>query len=492
MGCGATRVKINQKLASENLDSMNQSRCFNESFIVENPKKFTDVYKIGEPLGSGAYGEVRMVTHRLTNQDRAVKIYRKSLNCSSSYAKIKLEIEILKQLSHPIIVKIFEYFEDEKKVYIVLEKCDGGELFDEIFRRKFLSENIAALIAKQLFSVVAYLHDKQIAHRDIKPENILLEGEADFVNIKIIDFGAAVSYLPKSKMSELIGSTFYISPEVVNCNYTEKCDEWSCGVIIFILLCGAPPFPGRNDDDIVSKIKKGVFTFDKPIWQQISSEAKDLINQLLCPEKYRLTAKQALQHPWIQKLGTYPSPRTTLFISALENLKSFQSANKLKEAISMFITLQVINIHDVKELKELFKAIDKNGDGRLSREEIKEGILKLQGIDASDEHLKNIINEVDTDGDGFINYEEFIKATLSENVIYSKENLKKAFDMFDLDGSGKICLNEMASVFKENVVDKNTMMEFMKEADRNSDGEIDFDEFSGFFTRLSIRRKSLT
>lgn len=486
MGCSIPKTKQISIISANNGDILSHSRGFNESFIVENRKIFTEVYKVGKLLGSGASGEVRLVTHRLTNQERAVKIFRKSIDYTTAYANFKTEIEILKQLSHPTIVKIFEYFEDHKRVYIVLEKCDGGELFEEIFKRKYLSENIAALILKQLFSVVAYLHDKQIVHRDIKPENILLEDREDFFNIKLIDFGAAITCTPKNKMTEMIGSVFYMAPEVANYSYTEKCDEWSCGVILYILLCGNPPFPGNTNDEIISKIRKGVYTFDQPIWEHISSEAKNLIQKLLCPPRSRLSAKEALNHPWILQQGHYPKPRTGFFTLVLENLRSFHSYSKLREAISGFITSQIVNAQDTKELRELFKTIDNNGDGKLSKDEVKQGLGKLQGVEASEEYIEKIMSEVDTDGNGFIEYDEFIKATLNENVLYSRGNMRKAFDMFDLDSSGKISLHELKYVFSEEI-DRKGLEEFVSEADKNSDGEIDFDEFCGFIMRFFVR-----
>lgn len=486
MGCGVSKAKEINNIVADSIENLSHPATLNESFIVENHKKFTEVYKIGKTLGTGGFGEVRLVIHRLTNQERAVKIFRKAHDFAGAYSKVKSEIEIMKKLCHPIIVKIYEYFEDEKRVYLILEKCDGGELFEEVFKRKFLSENIAALISKQLFSVVSYLHDKNIAHRDIKPENILLEEREDFVNIKIIDFGAAVSFTPKTKMIEMIGSPFYIAPEVANYNYNEKCDEWSCGVILYILLSGVPPFPGNTNEEIIARIKKGFYSFDQPIWGQISNDAKDLIQKLLCPVRSRISAKEALLHPWIQSQASYPKPNTSFFNSVVDNLKTFHSKSKLKDAISVFITSQVITTHDTKELRELFKTIDANGDGKLSKEEIKDGLKMYQGIDAPDEYVDKIICEVDTDGDGYVDYDEFIKATLNENVIYSKGNLKKAFDLFDLDGSGKISLNELNFVFVDKMVDKQILVDFIKEADVNSDGEIDFDEFCSFITKISI------
>ena len=269
MGCGiSSKHGIRKTLVD--VSSASNIKNSPEQFVTSNEKKFTDVYKVGICLGSGAYGEVKRVVHKITGQERAVKVFLKDFNHFSSYKTVKNEIEILRRLNHPIIIKMYEFFEDEKRVYMVLEKCDGGELFEQISKNKRLNENIAALICKQLFSALSYLHDNNIAHRDMKPENILLEDREDFINIKIIDFGTAVTIQKNNKskgrnnnwmLTDVVGSAYYIAPEVIIGNYDEKCDLWSSGVILYILLSGVPPFAGNTNEQIMHKIRIGKFSF---------------------------------------------------------------------------------------------------------------------------------------------------------------------------------------------------------------------------------------
>ena len=487
MGCGSSK-EVKQHLTVVDNVAISALKSSPTSFVTVNQKKFTEVYKVGKTLGDGSYGEVKLVIHKVTGQERAVKLFRKDLNNQASYVKVKTEIDILKKLSHPIIIKLYEYFEDEKRVYLVMEKCDGGELFEEIYKRKILTENLAGTICKQLFSAIAYLHENRIAHRDIKPENILLEEREDFFNIKIVDFGAAINFVPGSSMKEMIGSAFYLAPEVARYNYDEKCDMWSSGVILYILLCGNPPFGGDTNEKIIARIKKGAYSLEGPVWENVSEGAKDLINKLLCPANQRLTAHEALIHPWIQSQAVNSTPRSGLYMEAIENLKAFHSVNKLRDAVSIFISSQIISNHESKEIRELFKRIDVNGDGKLSKEEMLEGFNQVNGIDNNEEYIEKIMKEVDTDGNGFIDYNEFLKACISEQVMYSRENMKKAFDMFDLDGSGKISSTELQQIFSVGNLENAMWQDIVRQADKNSDGEIDFNEFYDFIKALSQTR----
>lgn len=485
MGCSCTK---DTRIKKSNPKSRPQTlKLTPESFIKSNSKDFTDVYTVGTSLGSGAYGDVIQVIHKLTNQERAVKIFlkNKDKHKDSSYEKTKNEIEILKKLSHPTIIKIFEYFEDEKRVYIVMEKCYGGELFDQITTKKTLNESVSAMICKQLFSAISYLHSNKIVHRDIKPENIMLEDSDDFINIKIIDFGTATYYDGGELLKELTGSSYYISPEVIQGGYNEKCDEWSIGVILYILLCGNPPFGGSSNEEIMRKIKIGTFNYNSPVWASVSPLAKDLLNKLLCHPSVRLAAEEALRHPWIEEKGKYPIIKSPILSNVIENLQSFNGLNKFKDAISTFITSQILEIHETKELREIFKSIDINGDGKLSKEEMINGFACHKEILNRDKYIEKIINDVDTDGNGYIDYNEFIKATVNRQKLYSKDNLKKAFDIFDLDSSGKISAVELEKAFSLGTNKNSIWQDLVLKADKNSDGEIDFQEFCEFIENLS-------
>ena len=208
-------------------------------------------YSIGEVVGSVAFATVRKVKNKANGQLRALKIIKKQKNQNN--ARMYLEVEILKKLIHPNIMQIFEFYEDKKNFYIITEFCEGGELFDKIIEKGMFSESDGAWVMKQLLLAVNYIHSQSIVHRDLKPENILLDTKKDNI-IKIIDWGTARFFDKTKKMNKINGTPYYIAPEVLAEKYDEKCDIWSCGIIMYILLCGYPPFNGETDEQILEKI----------------------------------------------------------------------------------------------------------------------------------------------------------------------------------------------------------------------------------------------
>lgn len=457
------------------------------SFVQENENNFSDIYRLGKVIGTGTYGEVRLCYHRESNSKRAVKIIRKDLMTSEVLrSNLDKEISILRSLDHPNIVRIYEFFEEVKRLYIVMEFCKGGELFAEIVKRKYLTEVHAAHIMKELLGTIEYLHERNIAHRDLKPENIMLEERHDLMNIKIIDFGVATLFNGKN-LQGIYGTMFYIAPEVLMGSYDSGCDIWSCGVILYILLSGYPPFDGKSDTEITEKIKSMNLSLDHEPWPRISPEAKDLLTKLICPAKKRITAHQALQHPWITSLVKRELPKTEVYSEALKNLKNFRSTSILRDAVNTFITTQFISANDTKDLREVFRNMDKNGDGKLSKEELLDEYLKIMGESEAKEEVDRIMKEVDSDNNGFIDYSEFLKGSLDSSKVLSIQNLKLAFQMFDQDGNGTISASELRKVIAgKGLADNKIWNEIIMEVDQNGDGEIDIAEFEKIILRSGI------
>ena len=293
-----------------------------KTIVGKTEGKIRDHYRIGKMLGQGAFGEVRLCLHKASQQQRAVKVLRKNLLDPKEMEMLKNEIAILKDMDHPNIVNMYEYLEDEKRFYIVTEICKGGELFDEIINRAKFDEHDAAVVMKQLLSSVNYCHSNNIVHRDLKPENILLEQDRDLEKIKIVDFGTSLMFDPERNMDEKLGTAYYIAPEVIKKNYNEKCDVWSAGVILYILLSGEPPFndPKADNDAIMKKVEIGTYDIDNGVWRSISDEAKDLVRKMLTYDPAeRISAEAALAHPWIADNASVTFDASTA-ASALGNL----------------------------------------------------------------------------------------------------------------------------------------------------------------------------
>lgn len=453
---------------------------FKHVFTSENPGRIDDYYKIDrKTLGEGSYGKVSMGVDRNTGAIRAIKNIDRSK--ISDEKRFEDEVNIQQQLDHPNIVKLYEVFKDAKRVYLVMELCTGGELFDRIVEEAekhnnegAFDERGAATYMQQILGAMHYLHSHHYVHRDIKPENFLLQNKTPEAEIKVIDFGLAKAFEPGAGqvMRTKAGTPYYVAPQVLQGSYDEKCDIWSCGVIAYILLCGYPPFFGENDDQILRRVKRAEYEFASPDWDGISANAKDFIRQMLTydPTK-RPSAERMLDHTWLTTAAAGSSGRVAKDLGT--KLKSFRGASKMKK-VALTLIAQQLKDDDLKELRETFIALDKNKDGTLSAAEIREGMLKAK-VDLPTD-LVEIMKGLDTDGSGNIDYTEFIAATISQKQYLKKEVLWAAFRVFDKDGNGIITKSELGLLLQEDK-DLHMLESMVREVDLDGDGNISFEEF---------------
>ena len=443
-------------------------------------------YKILSKLGSGSFGNVFLAQNKYTKEKVALKQIKKANKDLLSDGKIRDEIDILKNLDHPDIVRIIESFNTKDSYVLVTEYCEGGELYDQV--RNQLSETQIAVIFKQLLSGIAYLHSHNIVHRDLKLENILIHeiekskttGE-DLFNIKIIDFGTARIFGNKKKPQSIVGSSYYIAPEVLRQRYNKECDLWSVGVILYMFIVGHAPFDGCDDEEITANIQKGIYRKDDRRWKKASREVKDLIQKLLIYQpKKRLTAKQALQHPWFQITDSnilYDNVEESDIIECIKNLLTYNICSKLEELVLAYIIHNIPRPKQAKSAIKLFKLVNEVGDGKLLKKELKKTILLF----VTEEFLEKYDFDeqfylIDGDKKGYINYEEFLRACLERKKILTDEILLYAFNFFDPNNTGFIKMKKMKSFF-ENKVDDNTFQMIFNEIDLDKDGKINFKDF---------------
>ena len=478
MGCCSLKLK-KEKLEHPSYQSpINRLSISKKNFVHLVRGNLTEYYTVVKKIGDGGFGLVKLAVQKTTNVKRAIKSI--TLTPSMDSGKLMDEVNILKNLDHPNIVKVFEVIQDSRYLNIVMEYCSGGELFDKIKGTNGFSENIAAKYMLDIVSAVKYCHSVQIVHRDLKPENILFENFTNDARLKIIDFGTSQYFKPRERMRKFIGTSYYIAPEVINKNYDQKCDVWSLGVILYTMLCGLPPFYSKIESEIYEKIKKMPVSFRSATWDSVSDEAKVLIQKMLRKDPVsRISIDDVYSDPWLQNRAHNRVPDRPIAKEALENLQKFhvtliQAKNNLQRITLNYIVNQLLSDEEIDELRKTFESLDKNGDGRLSREEVEAGCKAFEND--GELNIDELMKSCDTDGNGYIDYTEFLTATINWKVALSNERLIAAFKVYDKDGDGKISLKELVKALGH-VADMDFFTQMIKIADKNNDGEIDFDEF---------------
>ncbi|CAD8080235.1 unnamed protein product [Paramecium primaurelia] len=293
---------------------------------MQGNEDINKVYTLEKTLGEGAFGVVKRAVKKSTGEQFAVKIINKENLSNDDLLALQTEVEILTQIDHPNVVKLYEIYEDDTYFYMVLELMTGGELFERIVEKDHFSEKEAAATLRPIIDALTYCHKMGIVHRDLKPENLLYSSMEPGALLKVSDFGLARFVGSEEVMMTQCGTPGYVAPEIINGKgYTEAIDFWSVGVILYIMLCGFPPFYDEDNDKLFSMIKNGNFNFPSPYWDQISNEAKELIKGLLTidPAK-RLTTEKILKHPWLLN-NTHKS-----IVNLQAKLKDYRASKKIK------------------------------------------------------------------------------------------------------------------------------------------------------------------
>ena len=465
----------------EESSNNNKPVVINKETFVTVGRALRDSYEFSKNLGKGGYGKVFQVRNKNTGQLFACKKLSK-LNVNN-LIKFRREISILQKMDHPNIIKLYDVFESQNSLYLIMEECHGGELFDRILKRiennEMYSEKEACEIIQQVMSAIEYCHKQGIAHRDLKPENLLYLKEGSEINnpIKIIDFGLSQEINVKKILNSKVGTAYYVSPEILQGNYSEKCDVWAAGVILYVLLSGEPPFNGPSDGVIYSKIRQFKFNFPEKRWNKISNGAKDLLSKMLVPESQRLSASQVLEHPWFQLVKDNQIPLEKIKLDGTSNFfKEYKESNKLKKIVLLYMASK-LREEEILDLNKLFKAFDKNNDGQIDYKEFEQGIMRLNSKGIKKEEIQSFFNDIDSDNNKKIDYTEFIAATLQKNIFLKKEKLYDAFSALDKDKNGKIAKTDLMNVLKLQPQHDHFVTELIKSADKNGDGFIDYKEF---------------
>ncbi|GJM97003.1 hypothetical protein PR202_ga13893 [Eleusine coracana subsp. coracana] len=403
-------------------------------------------YELGGELGRGEFGVTYLCTEVATGARFACKsISKRKLRTPVDVEDVRREVDIMRHMpSHPNIVSLSAAYEDEDAVHLVMELCEGGELFDRIVARGHYTERAAAAVTRTIVEVVQVSDDNfsslrhGVMHRDLKPENFLYANKKESSPLKAIDFGLSVFFRPGERFTEIVGSPYYMAPEVLKRNYGPEVDVWSAGVILYILLCGVPPFWAETEQGVAQAIIRSVVDFKRDPWPRVSEPAKDLVRHMLDP-----------------------NPNTRL------------------PQHKYLVIAEHLSVEEVADIKQMFDGMDVNKNGKLTYDEFKAGLRKL-GNQMPDSDIRILMDAADVDKNGTLDYGEFVAVSIHVRKIGNDEHIQKAFSYFDQNNTGYIEIEELRQALADELEgnDDDIINGIIRDVDTDKDGKISFDEFA--------------
>ncbi|XP_022930598.1 CDPK-related kinase 1-like isoform X2 [Cucurbita moschata] len=415
-------------------------------------KHFAAHYDLAHELGRGHFGYTSSATAKkgpLKGHPVAVKIIPKSkMTTAIAIEDVRREVKILRALTgHKNLVQFYDAFEDQDNVYIVMELCEGGELLDRILSRggKY-SEEDAKIIMVQILSVVAYCHLQGVVHRDLKPENFLFTSKEERSTLKAIDFGLSDYVKPDERLNDIVGSAYYVAPEVLHRSYGTEADMWSIGVIAYILLCGSRPFWARTESGIFRAVLKADPNFEESPWPSLSSDAIDFVKRLLNKDyRKRLTAAQALCHPWLADHQDIKIPLDTI---TYKLVRAYICSSSLRKS-ALGAVAKTLSSVQLGYLEKQFTVLGPNKNGFISMQNFKTALIKNSTDAMKDSRVVEYGNMVSSIQYRKLDFEEFCAAAISIYQLEGMENWEQharhAYDLFDKDGNRPIMIEELAS-----------------------------------------------
>mmetsp|Transcript_74472 Transcript_74472/g.206837 ORF Transcript_74472/g.206837 Transcript_74472/m.206837 type:complete len:566 (-) Transcript_74472:157-1854(-) len=441
-----------------------------------------------DEIGSGGYGKVFVAKDRMF-ENRKVAIKKVVVLDPEKKKAFAREVKIMKELDHPNICKLLETYEQQRMMFLVMEYCEGREVFDRIMDLGQITEQSTADIVKQATSALKYAHKRGIAHRDMKPENLCFcSDDPDNSQIKVIDWGLGF-YFGQARMKSAVGSLTYAAPEVLDARanqpYSSACDLWSLGIVAYVMICGRAPFWGSYSEQL-RRMRKEQFPMSDATWQATSKDAKDFIRGLMKSDpRKRMSIDAAWAHPWLVRTAAKSSD-VNLMAEVLQNMKKFSGSSAFFSVCVASVARQ-LDHRALRDVHKVFCEMDTNGDGVLELQEVKAGFEKIYGADSSHANeVEEMFRKLDLDGSGSIDYTEFCAAGIGEHLCMQDTTLWAAFRVFDAhDDDGTVTVDELKQVLKSTDVSKawsadvcsKVAEKIVSEFDQNGDGTVDFDEF---------------
>ncbi|KAJ4955774.1 hypothetical protein NE237_012557 [Protea cynaroides] len=452
-------------------------------------KNFAAKYELGKEVGRGHFGHTCSAQGKkgeLKGQLLAVKIISKAkMTTAISIEDVRREVKILKALSgHPNLVKFYDACEDANNVYIVMELCEGGELLDRILSRggRYTEED-AKVIVVQILSVVAFCHLQGVVHRDLKPENFLFTTGDEDAPMRLIDFGLSDFIRLDERLNDIVGSAYYVAPEVLHRSYNMEADIWSIGVITYILLCGSRPFWARTESGIFRAVLRADPNFDDAPWPSVSPEAKDFVKRLLNKDhRKRMTAAQALTHPWLRdRICSVP-----LDTMIYKLVKSYLRATPFRRAALKALS-KALTEDELVYLKAQYRLLEPQKDGRVSLENFKTALIRNATDAMKESRVPAIINTMEQLTYVKMDFEEFCAAAISTYQLEALEKWEqiasKAFEYFEQEGNRYVSLEELARELNLGPTAHSILNDWI----RSSDGKLSFIGYTKFLHGVTIR-----
>jgi calcium-dependent protein kinase len=417
-----------KQLSYKKRKSIENINFMKEDFVVENTNNILKTYQIeAEPIDKGHFTEIRKAVHLKTGESRAIKLIKTHHNGAPTIEEVLHEISVIKALDHPYIIKIYEYFIAKTNFYIVMEFINGNPLFEYMFEKKVeINEKFIGDVMFKTLSALNHIHLKDFVHGYIQNKNILFDGNG----VTLIDFSNSVSlanFLPLDMRKP--EPSIWSSPELLDGDITDKADIWALGIVFYMLLTGIAPFVEDDTELMKAQIKKHQFARDINKLSEVSPIAIDLLSKMLTKDsKTRLTASECLKHEFFASCQKQVDPKA--FDHVLGNIRHYTIKNKLQQAVYAYYLAAVLNNHEQQEIVEVFQAIDKNKDGQISKDELKQGLALAGRIYSSDE-IDEIFNKIDTEKKGLITFREYFAAAIDKNMALNEDRLRKFFNHID-------------------------------------------------------------
>lgn len=468
--------------ANSNADRSELDKSFGYS------KNLGAKYELGREIGRGHFGHTCWAKGKkgeMKNRQVAVKIISKAkMTTAIAIEDVRREVKILKALSgHRNLINFYEAFEDSLNVYVVMELCEGGELLDRILARggRYAEEDAKHIVA-QMLSVVSFCHVQGVVHRDLKPENFLFATKDEESPMKLIDFGLSDFIKPDQRLNDIVGSAYYVAPEVLHRSYSSEADIWSIGVITYILLCGSRPFWARTESGIFRSVLRADPNFYDTPWPSVSAEGKEFVKRLLNRDhRKRMTAAQALTHPWLRGLRcTIPLDMTIYRL-----IKSYIRATPLKRAALKALS-KALTEDELLYLRAQFELLEPK-HGCVSLDNFRTALMKNATDAMKESRVSDILNMMEPLAYKKMDFNEFSAAAISIYQLEALENWEdiasSGYQHFELEGNRVTSAAELAQELNLGP----TAYSMFKDWIRPSDGKLNFLGFTKFLHGVTIR-----